>query len=74
MITVPIGWKVIRSGHGRGSVNTRVEFNDGRGINFSGRLTDARAVEEASKLLRQWSELNMTDEALGAFDIKEVRA
>lgn len=64
---VPIGWTVIHRGHGRG-VSTRVEFSDGRGINFSGRLTQRRAVELATDQLQQWAQLDMTDVGLASFD------
>lgn len=51
---------------------TRVGFSDGRGINYSGRLTQRRAVELASEQLRQWNELGMADDALKSFGVIPV--
>lgn len=70
---VPIGWKVSHFGKGRG-VYTRVEFSDGRGINFSGRLPQWQAVHLASEQLRQWAELDMTDIALASFGVRTIPA
>jgi hypothetical protein len=71
MSETPKGWTVIHKGSGRGCVTTRVQFADGRGINFSGRLTYAAAVDQTTTLLRQWTELDMLDAALGSFKPKE---
>jgi hypothetical protein len=65
--TLPKGWSVTHARTGRGSVYTRVEFADGRGINFSGRLTITRAVDAAAKQLRDWDALGMRDAGLAAF-------
>lgn len=71
MAKAPHGWKVTHHGKGRG-VFTRVEFADGRGINFSGRWAISKACDMAAEQLLAWSKLDMTDEGLAAFNSAPV--
>lgn len=71
MRKVPQGWQITHHGKGRG-VYTRVEFRDGTGINFSGRLGKQAATDAACKQLSAWDALGMREEGLAAFARREV--
>ena len=59
--TAPIGWKVSHVKTPLGRWGTDVEFTaSGRVLNFTGKISHARAVDQASKYLRDEATLNGT--------------